>query len=77
MEVEIYLSRLDDPVELIAHELEHVIEQLDHVDLPSRAALPGTGVRRTVSPDGAFETTRASQTGLRVAQEVRDATRGD
>src|SRR5262245_31093590 len=31
--VDIHLTRLRDPVELIAHEIEHVIEQLDGIDL--------------------------------------------
>ena len=60
---------LDDDVELIAHEIEHVIEQLDDVDLASYAARPDTGVR--LLPNQAFETTRARQIGLRVTHEVR------
>lgn len=64
-----------DEVELIAHELEHVIEQLDRVDLASLAALADTGVR-LIDPDRfTFETTRATRVGLTVAQEVRAAGR--
>jgi len=77
LDAEIVLTRFDDEVELIAHEIEHVIEQLDQIDLPSMAQLPDTGVRQTLSTDGAFETARAAQTGLRVAREVREARRGD
>jgi len=77
LEAEIVLARFDDEVELIPHEIEHVIEQLDRIDLSSMAQLPDTGVRHTVSADGAFETSRAAQTGLRVAREVREARRGD
>jgi hypothetical protein len=73
LDADIYLAQFDDEVELIAHELEHVIEQLDQIDLSSQAALPDTGVHRTL-PDGTlFETTRARQVGLRVAREVRAA----
>ena len=57
--------------ELIAHEIEHIIEQLDGVDLHAQ----GTPARQRRSsrqrPDlDAFETTRAIATGLRVAREV-------
>lgn len=71
----IELTPLQDQVELIAHEIEHVIEQLDGVDLKSRAAVAGSGVRPGVSDDLAFETTRAVQVGRKVAEEVRKAAR--
>ena len=58
-----------DPVLLIAHEFEHILEQLDGVDLPSMAARPATGVR-LVSGSGHFETERAIAAGRRVADEV-------
>jgi hypothetical protein len=61
----------DDDVELIAHEIEHVIEQLDGVDLRARAELPGTGVHLCSSDRGSFETVRAIRAGLKVAQEFR------
>lgn len=54
--------------ELIAHEFEHIIEQLDGVDLARKARLRSTGVRRVGDAD-AFETRRAIVTGLRVARE--------
>jgi hypothetical protein len=54
--------------ELIAHELEHVIEQLDGIDLPSRAARSGGDVRP--SSGEAFETTRALRVGRTVAEEL-------
>ena len=60
-------------VELIAHEIEHVIEQLDGVDLPTRASLPNTGVE--VFDDGIFETARAKSVGLTVAREVEQSGR--
>ena len=62
---------LQDSVELIAHELEHVIEQLDGVDLESRARLRDASVRVLLSHSRAFETVRARKVGLRVGTEVR------
>jgi hypothetical protein len=53
----------------LAHELEHVIEQLDGVDLPKLAGGHQGEVWRT-SAD-AFETRRARDTGLLVNQEMR------
>jgi hypothetical protein len=67
------IGPLDDQVELIAHEIEHVIERLDGVDLRARAALRGTGVHQCVGGNDAFETIRATRAGLAVAQEVRRA----
>jgi hypothetical protein len=65
------IAALDDPVELIAHEIEHVIERLDGIDLRARAALPGTGVHLCDGGNGAFETIRATRAGLAAAEEVR------
>lgn len=62
----IRVSLFDDPVELIAHELEHVIEQLDGVDLEAHSRT-GMAWRRD---DGAFETWRATEIGRRVAREA-------
>jgi hypothetical protein len=61
----------DDPVELIAHELEHVLEQLDEVDLPALAAVPTSGVRRCDCGKETFETIRAVRAGRLAAAEVR------
>ena len=65
------LGHGDDYVELIAHEIEHVIEQLDGVDLRARAELPGTGVSECGPKPSSFETVRAIRAGLKVAQEFR------
>ncbi|MSO29622.1 MAG: hypothetical protein EXQ48_01580 [Acidobacteria bacterium] len=74
----IELTRLDDIVELIAHEIEHVIEQIDGVDLAAYAALPDTGVHAIAHDGKAFETVRATRVGVSVAQEVRaSGQRGD
>jgi hypothetical protein len=74
---DIYLTRSADDVEMIAHEVEHVIEQLDQIDLSSRAARRDTGVHRTLPDGDTFETTRAMHTGLKVAREVRGPVRAD
>lgn len=69
----IHLTWLEDPVELIAHEIEHVIEQLDRVDLQAHAR-SGTVWKRD---DGAFETRRAIAVGRRVAHEMTDTPQAD
>jgi hypothetical protein len=56
-------------VELLAHELEHVLEQLDSVDLPAAAQRAGKAV--WLAGDGSFETIRAIHVGRRVAAEVQ------
>jgi len=57
-----------DLIELLGHEFEHLIEQLDGVDL-QRLVRQGQAVRM---PDGAFETKRAIAAGQRVMGEVVD-----
>jgi hypothetical protein len=59
--------------ELIGHELEHVIEQLDQADLPRHAEAHASGVTR--GPRDAvfakyFETERAREIGRKVSREV-------
>ncbi len=68
---EIEVPALGDDVELIAHEIEHVIEQLDNIDLAATAARPGTGVHVLSQGPVVFETTRAARIGRLVAEEVR------
>ena len=55
-------------VELIAHELEHVLEQLDGVNLPQLARSPGVSADHH-QRGRSFETARAKQIGLDVAAE--------
>jgi hypothetical protein len=55
--------------ELIAHELEHVIEQLDGVDLVRLASRGSPFV--TVEQSGHYETARADHIGRTVAAEYR------
>jgi hypothetical protein len=67
-QVEISRADIANLVELIAHELEHVLEQLDDVNLTQMAQSPG--VRSLHSERGRyFETARARQIGLDVAAE--------
>jgi hypothetical protein len=65
---EIELGSSSDLVELLGHELEHLIERLDAVDLP---ALVREGEARQLE-GGAFETKRAIAAGQRVSGEVLD-----
>ena len=67
----ILLTPSVNSVELLAHELEHVVEQIEGVDL---AALARTG-GATRGDDGFFETARARDAGRTAASEVEQATR--
>ena len=62
---------LKDLEELIAHEFEHIIEQLDGVDLAAQAARPQTGVTQIGPRRSVFETVRATRMGLKVAAELQ------
>jgi len=64
----IFLYPSADAVELIAHEIEHVLEQLDGVDLEAQVGSGNVWKRE----DGAFETRRATEAGLRVPREMRE-----
>ena len=63
------INPLGDFTELLAHELEHVIEQLDGIDLAAKAAMSQSGVRSCVG--GTFETNRAMRVGSLVAVQAR------
>ena len=52
--------------ELLAHEFEHVLEQVEGVDLRQEVAQG----RAWLLPGGAFETRRAFETGVQVLREV-------
>lgn len=71
LEADVQIGLIGDPIKLIAHELEHVLEQLDGVDLAAMAARRDTGVY-TTPKHGYFETARAIAIGERVVREVRD-----
>jgi len=57
-----------DMVELIAHEIEHVCEQIEGVDLKELSHRHDSGV---YDLDGHFETQRAIAAGHRVSREIR------
>ncbi len=59
-----------DVIELIAHEMEHVREQLEGTNLLLLSVARASDVRRLGTK---FETRRGVETGLRVAAEVGDA----
>ncbi len=63
---EIELGSSSSLVELLGHELEHLIERLDGVDL---RALEQEGQARRLE-NGAFETARAIAAGQRISGEV-------
>lgn len=60
----------DDGPELIGHELEHVLERAEGINLRLEAHVPASGVS---SIRGELETRRAVLAGRRVAREVRKA----
>ncbi|MPY89517.1 MAG: hypothetical protein GEU99_16520 [Luteitalea sp.] len=62
-----------DPVELIAHEFEHIVEQLEGVDYHDHLASRRGNTR--VNSGQAFETDRAAAAGRSAARQVRDAER--
>jgi hypothetical protein len=70
--VTITLPRDREPYEALAHELEHVLEYLDHGSL---RALAHSGARQSEvwASTGAVETRRAIDAGTRAAREVERA----
>jgi hypothetical protein len=70
LEAGVRLGPAGDPVLLIAHEFEHILEQLDNVDLPAMATRVATGVHLVPGSEH-FETDRAIAAGRQVANEVR------
>jgi hypothetical protein len=66
LRAEVLLLFGQDYVELLAHEFEHVLEQVEQVSLPHEVAAK----RAWLTGTGAFETVRAWQIGVRTRQEV-------
>lgn len=58
-----------DYAELLAHELEHVIEQMEGLNLPALARRGAPGIQEVAI--GAFETQRARETGRAAAREMQ------
>lgn len=67
-DVRINMTYLRDVAELIAHELEHLLEIVDGIDLERQVE---RGAARRTGPHH-YETQRAIEVGRRVAREVRD-----
>ena len=65
LRAEVTLGFGEDHVELLAHEFEHILEQVDGVSLAAEVA----GGRAWFTMSGAFETRRAAETGARVRRE--------
>lgn len=57
-----------DRVELLAHEFEHIIEQIERVDLDALARCDAKAAWKR--SDGAFETARARRAGIAAAAET-------
>ena len=62
----------DNTIELIAHELEHILERAEGVDLLQESRRSNSAVWKAL--DG-FETQRAINLGRQVAREVRESLR--
>jgi hypothetical protein len=69
IEADIYIHDAGGFVELLAHEIEHVLEQLDRLDLAAAARRAGGSA--WITADGSFETARAIDVGRQVAREVQ------
>ena len=72
MVAQVQLSVRTDPVEWIAHEIEHIVEQLEGLSLPALAAV-NHGAWLTA--DQTFETRRAIEAGRAVVDEMTRARR--
>ena len=66
---EIHLPPSSDHAELLAHEFEHILEQIEGLDLRSLARAKESGVHEL--DDAAFETDRAQTAGRIVKAETR------
>ena len=69
LRVVIEMPMVADHHELIPHEFEHVLEQIEGLDLAALARDGTDGVMQVA--DGAFETRRAQTAGRTAADEVR------
>jgi hypothetical protein len=71
--VRVRLGRDGNIVELIAHEIEHVLERVEGINLLMEWRRGRSNVR--LLSGGAFETGRAIDVGRRVAREVHETAR--
>jgi hypothetical protein len=65
----IVIPPVSEAIELVAHELEHVIEKARGVDFEAESRRRGSGVWRA---SGGFETQRAIDAGRQVPKELRE-----
>lgn len=65
LRAEVLLAFAEDYVELLAHEFEHILEQVEHVSLPQEVSAK----RAWTTATGAFETLRAYAVGMRAREE--------
>lgn len=70
--IELPAMAIADYAELLAHELEHVIELIENVDLTELMKQRSAGVTKT--SEGLFETTRAQAAGKAAAAEMLSET---
>jgi hypothetical protein len=70
---DVHLPPTNGLIELIGHEFEHLLEQIEGLDLKTLAGAKGSGVR--VLEGRVFETDRAQAAGLLVAAEARRSAR--
>ena len=72
-EVQVRIDKRDRVVELIAHEFEHILEQLDSIDLKVWVGRSGVYRVDDADHDGGIETARARYVGRKVAAEFAGA----
>jgi hypothetical protein len=65
LRAEVLLAFGEDYIELLAHELEHVLEQVERISLVKQLSTRQAWITDT----GAFETARALEVGVRARQE--------
>jgi hypothetical protein len=66
---EVHIPPSSDHAELLAHELEHILEQIEGLDLYALAQIRNSGV--WALDDAVFETDRAQAAGRTVQAETR------
>jgi hypothetical protein len=65
LRADVLLSFGEDYIELLAHEFEHVLEQVERISLTQQLS----SGQAWITPAGAFETARAVEVGARARQE--------
>jgi hypothetical protein len=65
----IFIPPVPEAIELVAHELQHVLERVRRVDFEAESKRPGSGVWQAF---GGYETKAAIDAGRQVAKELRN-----